>query len=193
MAITTLTLRPLAPGLFRLEYASDLDAPTFYVWRDDTLIAQTTARSTDVSITTGDAPTFDVFDDADTRPARHLPTRAVLTWYRPTGTPAATAYRIDQLNPAGTAWTTVDTVQGNGRQYLTWESTVLADGFPHSFRVIPLSLANNPGTVTELTVLMVRKPTPPAFRAVLNDLTGDIVVSVGAGTTTGTVARPDKF
>lgn len=77
---------------WRVSWTSTLSDPTFYIYQDGILIAQTPATSWDFTIRPGATMVIEVLDDANTSPTDVADGRAVLTWYR---RPAADRYRIE--------------------------------------------------------------------------------------------------
>lgn len=155
--ITSLTATRTGPTTWRLNWTSDETNPTFYVYRDGVLIAQTTAVEWEVTVPAGGAaPVFEVLD-ADDEPTQGYPATVVLAWYAAAG---AASYRVEQLD--GVDWVEQAEVTDDGLGYLTWQSGTLADGTTHEFRVIPVGSNGNDGTAQAFDVLMVRYPDPPA-------------------------------
>ena len=94
MAVTSLTVSDLGGGAYRLEWASDLATPTFYVYRDGVLVTTTELTSLVVGVGAGESPVYEVLDDAGAAPAAAYPAYATLAWYP---APGAAAYRVEEL------------------------------------------------------------------------------------------------
>jgi hypothetical protein len=139
-----------------LSWRSDLTPPvTFYVYRDGSLLAKTTATELRVTIAPGTSPTFDVLDTADA-PTPVYSAEILLTWY---ASPATSSYRVEEL--VGSTWTTRATIHDDGRGYFLWGSRALEDSQKHQFRVTSIGTNGNEGAAARFIVLMVRHPDPP--------------------------------
>lgn len=173
--VTTLTVASLGGGAFRLDWASDLAAPTFYVYRDGVLATTTTRTSLVVGAADGESPLYEVLDDAAAVPGAAYPAYALLAWYASAG---AAGYRVEELDLPTGLWTERTSFTDEGGNYYVYRSRYLEDATTHRFRVTPLGANGNAGTPADFVVLMVRVPDAPAASFTYN----------GAGTPTVTVA-----
>ena len=170
--VTSLTVRDLGGGAFLLEWASDQPSPTFSVYRDGALVTTTRQTSLVVSVPVGEAPVYEVLDDAGAGPAPGYPNYALLAWYASAG---AASYRVEEWVSA--AWAGRATLEDDGRGYFTWRSRALEDAATHQFRVTPVGANGNDGTPKSFVVLMVRIPTPPSVDYAYDAGTGAVTIS----------------
>jgi hypothetical protein len=119
--VTSLTVTDLGGGVFRLDFASDLDSPTFYVYRDGVL--ETMTESTSVEVRTADAAIIEVLDDPDAAPGAAYPNHALLSWYP---SPGAASYRVEE-RVAG-LWTVRATLEDDGDRGLPPQVVVVQQG-----------------------------------------------------------------
>lgn len=180
MAITSLvaTLTSLITGY--LTSASDLDDPTFYIWRDGVLVGATKSTRWSFTLEAGEFVVWDVFDDSATVPAAAFPGRVTVTWC---AVETANHYRVEQWG--GATWDLQIKILDRGEGYFSWESGFLEDVTEHKFRVVPIAHDRDAQVLgdgniiymTELRVLMVRHPDIPDFSAAWNG-SGDPTITV---------------
>ncbi len=110
MAITTFTYQQIGPNLWRFDWLSDEETPTYYVYLDGRLAQTTTKTWMQITIDAGEYVQVDVFDDAETVPDPAYPARAYVTW---DGDTDAAYYRIDEYTTIdGTLTTRTDADTG---------------------------------------------------------------------------------
>jgi hypothetical protein len=81
-----------------------------------------------------------------------------------------------QLNESGT-WTTLQTLQEQGKGNSIYQTTWLEDQMTYAFQVVPLDAANNPGTPIGWSVTVVRHPDVPN---VIYTLDNDLTITISA-------------
>src|SRR5687768_4606477 len=98
--VTSLTVTNVGGGAYRLDWASDLVSPTFYVYRDGVLVLTTrlTSLVVGVDLAAGEAPVYEVLDDAAATPGTAYPNYALLAWY---AGPGASEYLIEEAAVGG--------------------------------------------------------------------------------------------
>lgn len=177
MSITSVTSQRLAGGSWRVTWASDLGTPTFYVYRDGSLVAVTQATSRTFTVPTGHSPVIEVFDSSSTSPSAVYPGQATVAWYRPSGAAQADIdhYRVEEYVSA--AWTLRKKVVEDGAGFWRWTSRWLEDVTTHQFRVIAVHANGNQSTATQLDVFMVRHPSPPKVTLNYASGTGKVTVA----------------
>ena len=156
----------------RLRWSSDQEDPTFYIYRDGTLVATTKATERIFVLESGDAPVIEVFDSADDTPTTVYPSRFTLAWYAVAG---ADYYQVDEY--VDSEWPACAKVTDDGAGYFKWTSRVLEDSETHQFRVIAVDAAGNESTATNLTALMVRVPDPSDVEYAYSETTDKVTVS----------------
>lgn len=172
MAITTFTHQQIGPNLWRFDWLSDEETPTYYVYIDGRLAQTTTKTWMQITIDAGEYVQVDVFDDADTVPDPAYPARAYVTW---DGDSNAAYYRIDQY--VDSAWTQVGKVRESGQSNYRWLTAALDDDTEHTFRVVPLGANDLEGLPREITIFMIRRPDAPSVAYTYSAVTGKITIA----------------
>lgn len=157
MAITSVAYTQSGPGTFVFTYASNLADPTFYIWVNGDLVAETLETSYEVSVPIGDQLQFDVFDDPDDEPTDYYPTRLTLRWE---GRDGANTYRVDQYT--GGQWVAKSIHPHRVSNLYHYVTGVLDDVTTYQFRVVPIDAEGRSGTALSFTAEMVRYPDEPA-------------------------------
>jgi len=170
MAITAFTATEVGDNGYRLDWASDLPTPTFYLYADGELLATTTNTSLTVGGTI--AATFEVLDTA-AAPTAVYPGFLTLAWYAAND---AARYRVEQYD--GASWNELATIEADERTYYTFQTPTLADDTEHTFRVVPVSSVENDGTPAVFVALVVRNPDPPLVDYVYDPNDGTVTISV---------------
>ncbi|HEV7301612.1 MAG TPA: hypothetical protein VGN72_19765 [Tepidisphaeraceae bacterium] len=157
---------------WRFTWASTLAAPvTFYVYRDGAPVLTTTRTEATIPVTAGESPLIEIFDGPADRPDQAFPSFATVNWY---ATPGAASYRVQRLD--GSRWTTLATLDDDGRGYFEWRSRPLADGTTYRYRVVPVAAGGTEGIGGEVVLLMVRRPDVPTCRYAYDPATGQMTV-----------------
>lgn len=172
MTVTLYDPEQIGRWSIRLRWSSDQDDPTFYIYRDGTLVATTKATEWTFTLESGDIPVIEVLDDADATPATVYPSRFTLSWYAVTDTDY---YRIDEY--VGGEWLVCAKLTDDGAGYFKWVTRVLQDATTHQFRVVAVDAAGNESTATTMTALMVRHPDPPDVTYSYDSGTGKVTVA----------------
>ena len=170
--IINLRAEQISASAFLLRWDSTVEGATFYVYRDGELLATTSLNEWLVTVEAGEAPVFDVLDDAAASPEPAFPGYLVLTWYAVAG---AHRYLV-QEDVAGT-WTTFKTVLEDGSGYYLVSTRFLEDATVHTFRVLPVGTNENDGTAATLICLMVRNPDPPDVSFSYDSGTGAVTIA----------------
>jgi len=156
MAVTIEKPIRIGPRAALLKYSSDLGgAPTFYIYVDGILVAQTTATEFTLAVNPDETYVVEILDDADAEPMQRFPGKARLGWFFVEG---VDYYRVDEY--IGDAWVERIRMPDNDG-YMKWESRFLEDGQIHLFRITPVGTDDNEGTAKEFSVLIVRRPDSP--------------------------------
>ena len=171
MTVTINTPIPLTATSWLISWSSDLENPTFYIYRDGVLISTTTETSITIIVATGETPVIEVLDEAGT-PATAFPGNVMLCWYP---REATDYYRIDESVSA--VWTERAKVYDEGQAFFIWYTRWLEDSTLHQFRIVPVGTNGNEGTATEVSQLMVRHPDPPAQNFGYSAITRKITIS----------------
>lgn len=173
--ITSVNATRLEPGLWLLEWTSDLESPVFYLWQDGVFLFSTGAASAQVPTQVPSSPVFSVLDDPDVAPVNVFPASVVLQWQRPVDL-AVLEYLVEEFVAA--AWVERARIKAEADlwQY-SFRSRALEDVTTHQFRVTPLGVNGNAGTPREYSVFMVRNPDPPAVEYSYDPDTKEITVS----------------
>lgn len=170
MTVTVQTPYRIDVKTWRVEWSSDLSAPTFYVWQDGVLIATTDAGFLDFLVESDEALVVEVLDDANEQPQTAFPGRFTFQWEAVSGTKA---YRVEEYLSG--VWTARHTLQHvPGQTLYSWRSRHLEDDTTHQFRVIPIGDDGNEGTALAVSRLMVRNPDPPTQSFSFNSGTGGV-------------------
>jgi hypothetical protein len=156
--ITSLTISRTGPYSARLDFASSLATPTFYVWRDGSPLGSTADTFWDVLLSSGEYPTFEVFDSSAALPSNRFPDHVDVQWRG--GGSGISHYLVQQL--VGAAWTLRARVPESGSGYYHWLSPRLADDTTFQFRVKAVSTIGAESLAASLSMLFVRVPDPPA-------------------------------
>jgi hypothetical protein len=174
MAITSLTVTRTGPSSARLTFTSGLVSPTFYVWRDGTLIATTANGFYDALLSPAQYPTFAVFDDAAAVPTNRFPDHVDVQWL--TGGSSIAHYRVEQL--VGAAWLLRARITESGKGYYHWLSSRLADDSTPQFRVKAVSALNAAESIAaSLSMLFVRYPDPPSVALTYSAVSGKVTIA----------------
>ncbi len=145
----------IGPRTVKLKYSSSLEDPTFYIYLDGALIAETTATEYILAVDPDQHYVVEVLDDANADPIQIFPGKARLGWFFVENTQY---YRIDEY--IVDAWVERMKMPENGG-YMKWESRFLKDCQIHLFRITPVGTDGNEGTAREFSVLIVRNPDSP--------------------------------
>jgi len=138
-----------------LRFSSDLPTPTFYIYVDGNLIAQTTKTEYLLAINYDENYMIEILDDPNEQPTQIFPGKIRLGWFPVEGTDY---YRIDEY--IDSQWVPKKKMKENGG-YLEWESRFLEDGQTHNFRIVPVGADGNDGEPRAFAVLIVRHPDVP--------------------------------
>jgi hypothetical protein len=169
------TATQLEPGLWRLEWASDLASPTFYLWMDGVFVLSTGAGSIEVAVSVPSSPVFSVFDDADAAPSNVYPAGVLIQWDQPTDLEVE-YYLVEEYVAA--AWTERTRVTADpARWQYEFQTRPLEDVTTHQFRVTPVGVNGNAGAARTYSVYMVRNPDPPDVALSYDDGTQKITVA----------------
>ena len=164
---------PIRTGLqsMLLEFSSDLQNPTFYIYVDGILVAETQQTQYTLAINAGETVVVEILDDVDTAPMQVFPGKVRLGWF---WVDDCDYYRIDEY--IDSQWTERKRMpQSNG--YLIWESRFLEDGQVHNFRVVPVGTNGNEGQAKEFAVLVVHHPDEPDVDYEYSNATKKITIS----------------
>jgi hypothetical protein len=160
---------------WRIRWTSDVTPPvTFKVFIEgvlaspDGIVSHDGAGSWVLSVPPGEFPFFEVLD-TDCIPSIAFSGHLLLQWY---GT-GNHSYRVEKYN--GASWDLQEILVDDGRGYFSWRSPWLADVTVHTYRIVPVSSANNQGTPLSLVSLMVRHPDSPNVEVTYN---GDILQTI---------------
>jgi len=140
-----------------LRYSSDQEDPTFYIYIDGTLVAETHHTEYEISINIGESYIAEILEDASQLPMQVFPGKQRLNWFGFTEGDVD-YYRIDEY--IDSAWVERKRKKETGG-YITFESRFLEDGQTHTFRIVPIGIDGNEGTAKQFAVLMVRHPDVP--------------------------------
>lgn len=172
MAVTLVSSQQVDANVWRLEWSSDLESPTFYLYASGTLIAITTATVHYAVVQPGTYLLFEVFDDESETPAEQWPDGAVLSW---ASLPNVAHYRIDQY--VDEEWVEVGRVYPNPRGDCRYQSAPLADSTEHRFRCVAVAPNGRESAAREWTILMVRRPDVPALSYTYDDETTTVTIN----------------
>jgi len=173
VAITSLSITRVSPVAVQLSFASSLADPTFYIWRDGSLIATTTASTYLDMVPVGACPIYDVFDDAADEPSEVYPAYLHLQWR---AVDNADYYRVERHN--GSQWVEQVRITDDGRAgYYHWYSPRLEDDTTHQFRVVAVTDDGTESTALTLSALMVRHPDPVAVSLSYDSQTQKLTIS----------------
>lgn len=153
-----------------LKYSSGLQEPTFYIYLDGVLIAETSATQYSIAINLDEASLIEILDDPDIQPMQIFPGKVRLGWFFVDGTEY---YRVDEY--IIDTWVERRRIPENNG-YLKWESRFLEDGQTHLFRVVPVGTNGNEGTAKQFAVLMCRRPDVPDVDYNYREYTGKVVI-----------------
>jgi len=159
MTVSMLPPVQLGAHLWRLRWTSDVEAPTYRVYRDGVLMATQTGQTLDLAVGDDESPMIEVLDDPDANPARAWPSRLTVCWYATAG---AEHYRIEEQ--VSGSWVLRARVRDRGQGYFAWRTRVLEDSATHSFRIVAVAENGQQSQATALSALMVRHPDAPAVR-----------------------------
>ena len=156
MTVTLTSQRRTGPDTWRVEWASDLPSPTFYIWRDARFAYATRAASGLFRVTPGIQLVVDVLD-TPAPPAAAFPGTMRLEWY--SGGAAVARYRVEEW--IGGAWVPRQILTNQGQWYYAWTSRFLEDCQSHRFRVVPVGVNSNDGAPVVTDGYLVRRPDIP--------------------------------
>jgi len=175
VAVTINSPVKIGRNRWKLSWSSDLPTPTYYVWKNGTLVATTTYTEMDFSADGNSELFVDVFDSATDAPALGVNGRVTLGWQPVSG---ATSYRIEEK--VSGVWTARMTITSDGRPWYSYQSRFLEDVTTHEFRVYAVSAAGNDSTAVELDVLMVRCPDAPKVTGTYSATTDKLTITAAA-------------
>lgn len=132
---------------------SNITGATFYWYKDGDLVQVGTANFYYVTVPAGEQVDVQVFDDANTRPARTFPGHVLLGIDE---VPGAESYQWDRY--VGSAWVTQRSQVDAGESWFEFLTPFLEDDTEHVFRCAALSAADNAGAAREFRFTMVRLP-----------------------------------
>ncbi len=155
---------------WELSYSSDKEDPTFYIYLDGVLIAETQQTSYTIALNLDESSVVEVLDDSDIQPMQVFPGKTRLGWFFVEGTDY---YRVDEK--IDEVWTERKKMPENNG-YLQWQSRFLEDGQIHHFRVVPIGVNGNEGTAKEFAVLMVRRPDVPGVNYAYEQVSKQVVI-----------------
>ena len=159
MTVTMNAPKRVGPRAWRLSWSSTESAPTYRVYRDGLLVAQTTATEITLSVDEGEAPVVQVLDTAAAVPDEGHPGRATLGWYAVLG---ADHYRVEEY--VATVWTLRKIIRDRtdgAEGYFRWRSRPLEDSADHRFRARAVDAEGDEATIMDVTWRCVRHPDPP--------------------------------
>lgn len=156
---------------WKISYSSSLPTPTFYIYIDGVLAAETTQTEYVLSCEIGASFVVEVLDDPNTSPMQVFPGRLRLFWFY---VDDAEYYRVDEY--VGGEWLQRKRLpQADG--YLQFESRFLEDGQTHTFRVVAVGENSNESTAKQFQVLLVRFPDVPDVGYSYNDTTKKLTIT----------------
>jgi hypothetical protein len=138
-----------------LRFSSDLPNPTFYIYLNGIIVAQTQLTEFTVGVNLNENYVIEILDDSDAEPLQIFPGKVRLGWFFVSNTEY---YRVDEY--VGGVWTRRKKIRENDG-YMQFESRFLEDGQTHLFRLVPVGTNGNDGTAREFSVLCVRYPDEP--------------------------------
>lgn len=159
---------------FLLEFSSNLEDPTFYIYADGVLIAETKQNDYILAAGEGENIFIEVLDDAEALPMQVFPGKARLCWFGADETIEADYYRVDEYSDS--QWTPRASLPENGG-YLAFESGLLDDGKVHRFRIVPVGVNGNEGQAKEFAILVVRYPDEPSVNIEYSSITKKITIT----------------
>jgi hypothetical protein len=166
VAITSLKAQVLSGGVIRYVWASDLEDPTFRVFRDGQLL--TTMKATEFLLQAQDNQFAHVNvlddDDEDAEPDRETFWRWRLQW---NAVEDAAQYRIEQYIDA--AWSFLKLINDTGQAQYEYTTGVLDDSSTSQFRVVPIDAMGNDGTPATLDLFPIHRPAMPMLSMVYDD------------------------
>jgi len=172
--VTSLSLTRTSPATVLLEFASDEPSPTFYIWRDGSLVAAVTASSYTASVPQGEYPPWDVYDDPARKPDLVLPSRMLVQW---AGLGAnAASYRVEAYEDS--EWVVKAKRAERGAAYYQWRSSQLADETTYQYRVVAVAPNGNETVCAAMSGRMVRVPDPPDVSYAYDADTGKVTIDL---------------
>lgn len=181
MAVTMGTQQQIGDTVI-LNYSSDLGgSPTFYIYQDGILIAETEATQYTITIEAGAHYQIEILDSETETPAQAFPGYATLTWDRALGTGStyfdnAAKYRIDEY--VSSAWVERVTIDDQGEGFFEWTSRFLEDQTTHQFRIVPIGANGIEGRAVTKSIAMVRRPDKPTATCTYNDPAGTVSIVI---------------
>jgi hypothetical protein len=147
----------IATGIFNalLRFSSNLADPTFYIYLDGNLIAITKETEYTLAVNLDENSIIEVLDDPDQMPMAVYPARIRLLWFYSEGT---NYYKVEEY--IDDVWVARNNIRDN-EGYMQFESRFLEDGTIHQFRIIPIGINGNEGTLREIAILCCRHPNVP--------------------------------
>jgi hypothetical protein len=142
-------------GAIEVIWSSDLPTPTFYIYVNGELAAQTDQTRYTIPASPDEQVFIEIFDDPDAEPTPVYEGRAELCWYRVEG---AESYRVDER--VGGAWVEQGMVVSLD-WFNAWRTRYLEDSQMHHFRIVPVVQGNDMEAVSAFHFI-VRYPDVPA-------------------------------
>jgi len=159
----------------QITVVSDLVGTVFYNWYiDGDYITTTTAPTYSIFLEIGDQVTVSITDTTDPNfdpianaPEGYSPRRSIY-WLRSTDSDVA-KYKVQQKKDAGAFDTIAEIVDVSGKWEYDLLSPRLDDLADYTWRIIPIDVAGNEGTTTDIgPVTVVRTPDAPDFTNTYN-------------------------
>jgi hypothetical protein len=159
MTIQFNSIEKLGPSAWRFAW-TDTTAP-YRIFLEGRLVI--TAPTNTVSLDLEDYPTYPppievidaTMDDTDALSVSYPP-YITLQWI---GVAAAVVYRIEYYS--GGTWIPVDTIDGGGEGYYTFETTKIDNNETAQWRIVPLDAQENEGTPLSFNFSVVGAPDSP--------------------------------
>ena len=153
-----------------ITYSRNLGSPTFYIYVDGVLVAQTTQTEYTIAVNPGETVVVEILDDAAAQAMQIFPGKARLGWFFVEDTDY---YRIDEYIEG--EWTERKKMPENNG-YMEFESRFLKDGQDHQFRIVPVGINGNEGTARQFSVRTVRTPDTPDADYTYSNVTNKITL-----------------
>jgi hypothetical protein len=174
MSAVAVTYQQIATNDWRLSWTGT--GPTFYVWRDSTLIVPgTTKKYYDVHMEPGEAATFTVFDSSASVPDYNQPCRGTIWWYATANTEQ---YRVEVYS--GGQWITAITIPETGKAIYSYTTDILANETAHQYRVYSVGIDGNDSTPLTFSILAVRRADPPLWTYAWTKATSTLRITIAA-------------
>ena len=157
MTVTINEPQQLDSRTWLITWSSDLQDPTFRVFKDGSLIKTTQETQMQFQLEPGENLVIEVLDDITDTPSTAFSGKLTLSWNAVANTEK---YQIEEF--VNSAWTRRATIIDQGQGSFQWVTRFLEDVTIHQFRIVPVGLNGNLGTPITLSALMVRHPDIPA-------------------------------